>query len=133
MKKHLFSFLLLALCLTAVTVFAAGKLPYDKSGMKVPVQNLQGLAPVPTDSVCTSTTTTKGTITTITNNNHIGLKWSSTNASGAAVIVKRKLNSNTAYMPESSGTVAFNGDIATVAFAPYSAASATYTICSERQ
>lgn len=133
MRKYLVSSMLLALCLVAGMAFAAGKLPYDKSGLKVPVQNLQGLAPVPADSVCTTTTTTKGTIATVTNNNHIGLKWSSTNAAGAAVIVKRKLNSNTAFMPESSGTLALNGDISTVTFSPYSGAAAAYTICSERQ
>lgn len=134
MKKPLFSFILLALCLIATTALAAGKLPYDKSGMKVPIQNIQGLAPIPSASSCTTATGTKGTIVTVTNSGHIGLKWNATDASGSAAVVKRKLNSNTAFMPESGGTLALNGDIATVAFGKYSTQSATtLTVCVELQ
>lgn len=127
--------LLLAICLVTSTAFAAGKLPYDKSGMKVPIQNLVGLSPDPAVSNCTTATKTKGTIVTITNDgSHIGLKWWAVGATGAPIVVKRRLNSNTAYMPESGGTLAFNGAVTTAAFDVYSAASGTATtVCVELQ
>ena len=135
MKKHMFSFLLLSLCLVATSALAGGKLPYDKSGMKVPIQNLVGLSPDPAVSNCTTATKTKGTIVTVTNDgSHIGLKWSAVSAAGAPIVVKRRLNSNTAFMPESSGTLVFNGAITGVPFDVYSAASGTgTTICVELQ
>jgi len=135
MKKSLFSFLLLTLCLVATSAVAGGKLPFDKSGLKVPIQNLVGLSPDPAASNCTTATKTKGTIVTVTNSGtYIGLKWWAVSAAGAPIVVKRRLNSNTAFMPESSGTLAFNSAITSVPFDVYSAASGTATtVCVELQ
>lgn len=114
---------------------AAGKLPYDKSGGRHAIQNLVGLSPDPAVSNCTTATKTKGTIVTVTNSgSHIGLKWMAVAANGSPLVIKRRLNSNTAFMPESGGTLAFNSLVSSVAFDVYSSASGTATtVCVELQ
>lgn len=135
MKKLITLCMLLTLICMASASFAAGKLPYDRSGGKLAIQNLVGLSPDPAVSSCTTATKTKGTLVTVTNDgSHIGLKWTATSATGAPIVVKRRLNSNTAFMPESSGTVALNGAITTVPFDVFSSASGTATtLCVELQ
>lgn len=134
--KKLTCFITLAVLLAcAAESFAAGRLPYAKSGMKEAVQNLVGLSPDPAVANCTTATKTKGTIVTVTNNTgHIGLKWTATGADGSPIVVKRRLNSNTAFMPESGGTLVLNGAITSASFDVYSAATGTATtICVELQ
>ena len=134
--KTFTSFLILTILLAfSASAFAAGKLPYDRSGSKNAIQNLVGLSPDPAVSNCTTATLTKGTIVTVSNNaGYIGLKWTATGATGSPIIVKRRLNANTAFLPESGGTLALNGGIAGVAFDVYSAGSGTATtVCVELQ
>jgi hypothetical protein len=132
MKKSI-CLTLLGLLVLATTAMAGSKLPYDSSRPAVAIQNLVGLSPLPAVSNCTTATKTKGTIVTVTNSaGYIGLKWTAVSAAGAPIVVKRRLNSNTAFMPESSGTMVFNGGITGVAFDVYSAASGTATtVCVE--
>lgn len=119
----------------AIPALAAGKLPYDKSGGRHAIQNLVGLSPDPAVSNCTTATKTKGTIVTVTNSgSHIGLKWLAVGSSGSPITVKRRLNSNTAFMPESGGTLALNSAVSSIAFDVYSSASGTATtVCVELQ
>jgi hypothetical protein len=128
-------FLAAAFLAFATSSFAAGKLPRDTSGLTVPIQNLIGLSPDPAVSNCTTVTKTKGTIVTITNNaGYKGIKWHAVSAAGADIVVKRKLNSNTAFMPEAGGTVVLNGDITTAGFDLYSTNSpVATTVCVELQ
>ena len=119
----------------AIPARAAGKLPYAKSGGRHAIHNLVGLSPDPAVSNCTTATKTKGTIVTVTNSgSHIGLKWMAVAANGSPLVIKRRLNSNTAFMPESGGTLAFNSLVSSVAFDVYSSASGTATtVCVELQ
>lgn len=132
MKKiALFSLLLIFTMLG--TAFAAGTLVKDKSKLQTPIQSIVGLSPTPAASACTTATGTKGTIVTITPTGYSGVKWTATDAAGAAKVVKRIINSNTAFMPESGGTVTINSGITSMKFDKYSAASTTTTVCVEMQ
>lgn len=132
--KKISLFVLAFVMLSITTAFAAGMLVKDRSKSFVPIQSIQGISPVPATSTCTTATITKGTIATVTPTGYAGLKWSATAANGSALVVKRKLNSNTAYMPESGGTITINSGITAVKFDVYSAASGTATtVCTELQ
>ncbi len=134
MKRFLFFTLTLTLVAFASNAMAAGQLVRDQSKLWVPIQSIQGLSPAPASSACTTLTGTKGTIVTVTPAGYAGLKWIATDAVGAPVVVKRFLNSNTAYMPESGGTVTINSDLTGVTYKKYSTAtSTTITVCVEMQ
>lgn len=134
MKSFKVSILTLSLLFISVAAaLAAGQLVKDKSKSFVPIQSIQGISPAPAASACTTLTGTKGTIVTVDPAGYVGMKWNATDAAGAAVIVKRKLNSNTAFMPESSGTVTINSAVTGIKFDWYSSASKTTTICRELQ
>lgn len=134
MKRFLFFIVTLSLMAFASNAMAAGQLVKDKSKQWVPIQSIQGLSPAPASSACTTATGTKGTIVTVTPAGYAGLKWIATDAVGAPVVVKRFLNSNTAYMPESGGTVTINSDITSVKYSKFSTASpTTITVCVEMQ
>jgi len=133
MKFRILAASIMVLALSSLAQ-AAGTLPYTKAATPALIQNLQGLSPAPVGSACTTATGTKGTIVTVTTTGYIGLKWIATNAAGAPVVIKRYINSNTAYMPESGGTLALNNGISSVKFNIYSSASSqTVTVCRELQ
>lgn len=135
MKKISLVFTLLFVVLAAGSALAAGLLVKDKSKSFAPIQSISGLAPDPAASDCTTATGTKGTIVTVNTTGYRGLKWAAvTTATGAAAVVKRSVNANTAYMPESSGTVTISNDITSMKFDKYSTASSTtLTVCRELQ
>lgn len=125
MKRLLTIIMLLAF---ATTAFAAGKVVTDPNNRPLPYHS-----PAVSSATCTTTTTTKGTIATVTTAGYSTLCWAADNASNAAVRVRRFLNSNTAYMPSSGECIGLNSGITSVVFKPYSAASAAYTVCYDRQ
>lgn len=135
MKRSLFFILTFTLLAFASNAFAAaGTLVKDKSKLWVPVQSVQGLSPVPAASACTTSTGTKGTIVTVNPAGYLALRWIATDAVGAPVVIKRFLNSNTAFMPLSGDTVTINSDITGVTYKKYSTASpTTITVCVEMQ
>jgi len=122
--------LVLALVTLAVTAaFAAptGKLVKDPNGHAI-----QTPSPYPPGSACTTTTTTKGAIHTLSSvAGYSQLCYDAADSNKAAKRVLRHLNGNTAGMPVTSGCIALNKDITSVAFKPYSGASAAYTVCTE--
>lgn len=134
MKKFSLFLSLTILLAFANTSLAAGLLVKDKSKLQTPIQSIVGLSPVPAASACTTSTGTKGTIVTVTPTGYAGLKWIATDAVGAPVVVKRFLNSNTAYMPESGGTLTINSGLTSVKYNKYSTqSSTTITVCVEMQ
>lgn len=121
--------LVLALATLAVTVaFAAptGKLVRGPNG-----EFIQASSPYPPASACTTATVTKGAITTVNVAGYSQLCWAASDSDNAAKRIKRHLGSNTAYMPGTGDCIALNKDMSTIAFKPYSAAPAAYTVCTE--
>jgi len=91
-------------------------------------------SPTPGSAVCTTTTTTKGAIATISSTaGYSTLRWAASDSANAAKRVRVFLNSNTAYMPGTDGIIGLNSGISSVAFKPYSGASAAYTVCYDLQ
>lgn len=114
----------------SVTSFAA--MPGTKRGDLI--QNLSGISPAPAGSVCATITATKGTIATVTPGTYTAVQYAATDGTSTALSVKRKLNSNTAFIPGSSGTVVFNSGITSLKFDKYSTATATKAeVCYELQ
>lgn len=111
---------LLVLSLAGMT-FAA--MPGTKQGTVI--QNLKGLSPAPAAATCTSITATKGTIATVSPAGYTALEYAATDGTATALIVKRRLNSNSAYLPGASGTVVFNSNITGITFNKYSTGTAT--------
>jgi FtsP/CotA-like multicopper oxidase with cupredoxin domain len=105
----------------AMASFAA--MPGTKRGDLI--QNLKGISPAPAASTCASITATKGTIATVTPGTYTAIEYAATDGTSTALSVKRKLNSNTAFIPGSSGTLVFNSNITSVKFDKYSTATAT--------
>lgn len=130
MKKFRFTtFLLLAVFVVGAGIAAAavtGKLVRDPNGYAI-----QASSPYPPASDCTTTTTTKGTIKSVNVSGYSQLCWEASDSNNAAKRIKRHLGSNTAYLPGTGGCIALNKDMSTVAFKPYSATSAAYTVCTE--
>jgi len=126
MHRKYISFVLSVLCVIifATMAMAAGKHVVDPNG-----KALRTHSPYPASAVCTTTTTTKGTIATVTVAGYSSLCWEASDSSNAAKRIKRHLNSNTAYMPGTGACNGLNKDTTTVAFKPYSAAAAAYTVC----
>lgn len=113
----------LFLAVILVSSLAVAAMPGTKQGAVI--QNLKGISPAPAASNCTSITATKGTIVTVNPSGYTAVEWSATDGTPTALAVKRHLNSNTAFMPGSSGTVVFNSGITSVPFKKYSTATAT--------
>ena len=135
MKKILSTLLALSILLVVAICFAAdGNLPWPVS-KATPVQNLNGFAPVKTKSRCDTFTGTKGVMKNYSTAGYLGFSAKVTDTAGSPVVAKRSLDSNTAYMPESSTNLVNNlgSNFSSVRFSRYSGASATYTICTERQ
>lgn len=128
MKKLLCLIILLA-CATAAFAAVGGKVVIDPNNKALPYHS-----PAPASAVCTTTTTTKGTIATISSTaGYSTLSWAASDSSNAAKRIKRVLNSNTAYFPATGETIGLNSAITSVAFKPYSAVSAAYTVCYDLQ
>lgn len=126
MKKILI--LSLVLTLLATTSFAAGKVVTDPNNRPLPYHS-----PAVTSAACTTTTTTKGTIATATTAGYSTICWEASDSSNAAKRIKRHLNSNTAYLPGTGTCFGLTSGITSVAFKPYSGASAAYTVCYDLQ
>ena len=107
---------------------AAGKVVVDPNNRPLGYHS-----PAPASAACTTTTTTKGTIATVTTAGYSTLCWEASDSTNAAKRIKRHLNSNTAYLPGTGGCFGLNSNITSVAFKPYSAASAAYTVCVDLQ
>jgi hypothetical protein len=131
--------LLLLMVVICGSAFAyTGILPTDNT--PVPVQNVRGISPVPVAASCITVTKTKGSLGSFSTQDTTGkyylmMSWTATDPSGTPTIVKRALNSNTAYQPGSSGEITLNHGIQTVSFSGYSTANPgrTYNICVDRQ
>lgn len=130
MKSFASCFVLLALVLMASLVCAApgGKVVIDPNNKTLPYHS-----PDPASAVCTTTTTTKGTIATVNVAGYSTLSWEASDSSNAAKRIRRFINSNTAYLPGTGGTIGLNSKMSTVAFKPYSGTSAAYTVCYDLQ
>lgn len=119
---------LIALTSLASLAIAAGKVVVDSNNRPLGYHS-----PAPSSATCTTVTTTKGTIATVNTAGYATLAWEASDSSNAAKRVRRFLNSNTAYMPGTGGIIGLNDKISTVSFKPYSAASASYTVCTDLQ
>lgn len=129
MKKLITLITLLALtCLTATLALAAGKVVTDPNSRATGYHS-----PDPASSTCTTATTTKGTIATVNVAGYSTLAWEASDSNNAAKRIRRFINSNTAYLPGTGGTIGLNNKMTTVAFKPYSGASAAYTVCYDLQ
>lgn len=124
--KRYFAFLgiLLVMAMVTTSSIALAAMPGIKGSGAV-IQNLKGFSPTPSASTCTSITATKGTIATVAPGTYTALEYAATDGTATALSVKRRLNSNSAYLPGSSGTVVFNSNITGVTFNKYSTATAT--------
>jgi len=122
----LFMVFLIVLAAIAAVAAPTGKLVVDPNGNAI-----QEHSPYPAASACTTTTTTKGDIATVTVTGYSKLCWEASDSSNAAKRIKRHLGSNTAYMPGTGGCIGLNNNMSTVAFKPYSGAPAAYTVCTE--
>lgn len=116
------------ICLTATLALAAGKVVVDPNNRPLGYHS-----PAPASAVCTTTTTTKGTIATVATAGYSTLSWEASDSSNAAKRIKRHLNSNTAYLPGTGGTIGLNSAVTGVTFKPYSGAAAAYTVCYDLQ
>jgi len=112
----------------AATALAAGKVVVDPNN-----RTLGYHSPAPASAVCTTTTTTKGTIATVTTAGYSTICWEASDSANAAKRVKRHLNSNTAYLPGTGGCFGLNSNVSAVTWKPYSSASAAYTVCYDLQ
>jgi|GEM_PF-6604140 len=128
--------LLVTMCVAALAY--TGILPTDNT--PVTVQNVKAISPSPAAASCIQVTKTKGTLGTFSTTDTAGkyylmMYWTASDSAGAAKIVKRSLNSNTAYQPGSSGDLAINHNITGVTFSAYSTGSpgTLYNICVDRQ
>lgn len=128
MKNFVSLFLVALLMCIAFAAFAAppGKVLTDPNGKVVGT-----FSPHPAASACTTTTTTKGAIATVNVAGYSKLCWEASDSSNAAKRIKRHLGSSTAYMPGTGGCIGLNSGMSSVAFKPYSGASAEYTVCVE--
>ena len=135
--KKLFLLTILLLAVSCAAAFAyTGVLPIDNT--PATVQNVKAISPIPVAAACTQVTKTKGTLATFATTDSLGkyylmLYWTATDNAGAPLVVKRVLNSNTAYQPGSSGDMTINHGITGVAFSAFSSAAKTYNICVDRQ
>jgi len=123
--------MLLVLALVTLAVTAAFAAPTGKLVKGPNGEFIQAPSPYPAASACTTATVTKGTITTVSVAGYSMLCWEASNSSNAAVRIKRHLGGNTAYLPGTGGCIGLNKDMSTVAFKPYSATGAAYTVCTE--
>lgn len=127
-KLSILSFLLFVLAF-AFTAFAAGTVVTDQNNRPTGYHS-----PDAASAVCTTTTTTKGAIATVSSTTgYSTLSWEASDSSNVAKRIKRHLNSNTAYMPGTGGTIGLNKSVTSVAFKPYSGAPAAYTVCYDLQ
>ena len=128
--KNLFSIICLCLVvLTGALALAASSVVVDSNNRPTGFHS-----PAPASAVCTTTTTTKGPIATVSSTTgYSTLRWAASDSSNAAKRIKVLLNSNTAYMPGTDGTIGLNNKITSVTFKPYSGASAAYTVCTDLQ
>lgn len=136
-RMYILSLVALAFSLIGVTIaFAAGKLPYDKSKPPQAIQNLAAPAPIPAASRCDTKTATKGVLKTYSTAGYVGINYKVTDSAGAAIIAKRYLGSNTAYIPESGGSLVNGGGNTynNITFGKYStgAPPTAVTTCIER-
>lgn len=125
----------------ALLAFAdQGNLPKTKGG--VTVQNASAISPLPAASRCDSSTATKGTLKNYSASGYSQICYKAVNSTtGAAVIVKRRLNNNSAAtgFPGSGDCITNDKpltgtwNIQKVVLDRYSAASSTITTCVERQ
>lgn len=131
MKTSNFKIMLLTLALAVMAVTAAFAAPAGKLVRGPNGEFIQAPSPYPAASACTTATVTKGTIATVTVAGYSQLCWDAAGSDNAAIRIKRHLGSNTAYLPGTGGCLALNKDMGTIAFKPYSGASAAYTVCTE--
>lgn len=123
----IFSIMILVAAAT-VALAAQGKVVVDPNN-----RTLGYHSPAPASAVCTTTTTTKGTIATVSTAGYSTIAWEASDSNNAAKRIKRHLNNNTAYLPGTGGTIGLNNAISSVTFKPYSGASAAYTVCYDLQ
>jgi hypothetical protein len=138
MKFSVFMLATVLLCAIATVAQAVytGILPYDNTPF--PVQNVKSICPLAEAASCVTITKTKGLLATFptTDSNgkfYLMLYWTASDNSGNPLIVKRVLNSNTAWQPGSSGDLTINHGISGASFYAYSSASKTYNICVDMQ
>jgi len=138
MRKNVLIASILSVALAATIAFAAtGRQPKDGGG--VTIQNAAAIAPTPAAARCDTTVKTKGALKSYSTAGYSQINWTATDANGTAVIVKRKLNSNSAHMPGSSGNITndkpLNGawSVQKIVFDKYSTVSATVVTCVDRQ
>ncbi|MBT0665762.1 hypothetical protein KI809_15740 [Geobacter pelophilus] len=120
----------------ATSAMAAGKLQYDKSGSKTPIQNLQGISPDPTKSRCDRVAAkTKGVLKSYSSAGYRGFAYSVTDDAGAALPVKRRPGNKAAGLIKSADTITVNDDNNPVVFDAISSNTPgkNYNICIERQ
>lgn len=122
------SIILAAALATTAMAAAQGKVVVDPNNRPTGYHS-----PAPASAVCTTTTTTKGTIATVSVAGYSTIHWEASDSNNAAKRIKRHLNSNTAYMPGTGDREGLNSSISTIAFKPYSGASAAYTVCYDLQ
>jgi len=122
--------LICLICLSATLALAAtpGKVVVDPNNRPLGYHS-----PAPASAACATVTTTKGTLATISTAGYSTLSWEASDSSNAAKRIKRHLNSNTAYMPGTGGTIGLNSNITSVVLKPYSSTSAAYTVCYDLQ
>lgn len=141
MKKRFSLFTIIAVLATVTVAFAIqGRQPKDGGG--VSIQNAAAIAPVPSASRCDSSTATKGTLKSYSSAGYSQICYKAVNSTtGAAVIVKRRLNSNAAGtgFPGSGDCITndkpYTGGWAVqkIVLDRYSGASSAVTTCVERQ
>ena len=118
---------------TNVKATHAGDMDYFQG---LPVQNLKAINATPSKSACTSTTATKGTIASFAVDDYRAAQFATVNPiTGAALAVKRCLNTNTACMPAPTGTgeVGLKKGVTLLVFQRYSGTAATYQTCIDLQ
>jgi hypothetical protein len=139
MKKMFLLTTILALAMCASAMAYTGILPTDNTPFTV--QNVKAISPSPAGASCIRVAKTKGTIGTFTTQDTLGkfylmLGWTSTDDAGAPLVVKRSLNSNSAFQPGASGDLTVNHNITGVTFTAYTTAASAnrvYNICVDRQ
>ena len=138
MKKPFLLSLMLLLALAGSAFAFTGVLPVDNT--PTTVQNVKGISPQVGAAACTQISKTKGLLATYATTDTAGkyylqLDWTASDNAGAPLVVKRTLNSNTAYQPGSSGSVTINHGINQVSYSAYSTAAPpkAYNICVDRQ
>lgn len=124
MKKFVSVTMLFAVMMIAAVAFAVGPAPLSTN--RVAIQNVM---PDPAKSVCVSIPKGRAKTAVVNVKSISSLNWSADDGTGAAVVVKRSFNSNTAYMPKSSENwLKINQNTNTVTFTGYSS-GATRNLC----